>query len=231
MIEAYKSFNKFFKFFDAASVMKASVCSHKLAAVTIFPLTMVAAVARRSYVSIKRLAICFWSSNAKNMGLCLKVYPSIGKAWNQTRPFSINRVPCCWIIMEDDFQISLFIQHGQWCITFHLRCLQVFKISICSQLWQNIFIIGILLFWVWMLSSFCWWLWCMSISFWLAINTKIKIMTIEGTACCFDSNSGHFNRYATLCWYLCLSRFYLVRAVPITANFRLIDIAVISLKQ
>ena len=159
---------------------------------------MVAAVARRSYVSIKRLTICFWSSNAKNMGLCLKVYPSIGKAWNQTRPFSINRVPCCWIIMEDDFQISLFIQHGQWCITFHLRCLQVFKISICSQLWQNIFIIGILLFWVWMLSSFCWWLWCMSISFWLAINTKIKIMTIEGTACCFDSNSGHFNRYATL---------------------------------
>ena len=76
VIRAYKSFNKFFKFFDAASVMKTSVSSHKLAAVIISPFIMVAAAARRSYVSTMRLAICFRSSNAKTMGLCLKVCPS-----------------------------------------------------------------------------------------------------------------------------------------------------------
>ena len=120
LIEAYKSFNKFFKFFDAASVMKALVCSRKLAALTIFPLTMVAAAASCSYVSTMRLAICFRSLNAKNMSLCVKVCPSIGKAWNQTRPFSINRVPYCWIIMKGDFHILFLFSvasdtsHSTW---------------------------------------------------------------------------------------------------------------------
>ena len=193
-------------------------------------MNMVAAAARHSYIFTMRLANCFWSSNAKNMGLCLKLCPLIEKAWNETRSFSINLVPCCWIIMKGNFQISIFIQHGQWCITFDLRCLQVLNISNCSQLWQNIFILSIPLFWIWMLSSFCWWLWCISISFWFVINTKFKIVEIEGSACCFDSNSGHFSWYATLCWHMCIRCFYLVRAIPITANFWLLVIAVIRLK-
>ena len=112
VIEANNSFNKFFKVFDVASFMKASVYSHKLAAVTIFPLTMVATAARRSYVFTMRLAICFRSSNAKNVALCLKVCPLIGKAWNQTRSSFISWVSCCWIIMNGDFHVSLFIQQS-----------------------------------------------------------------------------------------------------------------------
>ena len=126
------------KIFDSASVMKAWVFSYRLAAVAIFPLT--GSNCSKAFICLHNVTgNLFPICKSKKDGSLSKGLP-IRKAWNETWPFSINWVPCCWIIVKGDFHISLFIHH--WCITFHLRCLQVLIISNCSHWWQNIFILG-----------------------------------------------------------------------------------------
>lgn len=136
-------------------------------------------------------------------------------------------VPCCWIRLKCDFTSLLLLNMSNMSsdashspeIWDTCKCYnqQLFSIM------ENIFILGCFH----LFTDGC----DASPSFiLLLINTKIKIMTIEGPACCFEIKFGNFNWYATLCWHLYLSHFYLARKVPITADFQFIHIAVISLE-